>query len=304
MPLNFDQYIAGRRTNPPARLYKYRSVEQALRILKEGALWWSPPRDFTKDRDDCQCNPYAPLLTVEAQHAEDEETRRRLAGGRMDMDALLPDYRPIWEGMRRLIQDLPPDQRAAKIDAMMNQKNYYEMRQARFASRLDSLVTRLRVLCLCAEANSGPMWEEYADKQKGCLLAFDTWTLERTWRVPVERVVYGLSPPVLVSVDRTQRRLMGEAVDLDGEMEELGLRWPLHKGMKFAHEREWRFVGLERDKANPTRNEAVPFVPEALLEVVYGTACSLESRRALKRAIRDLRTRPRPNVIPSLGKTQ
>jgi hypothetical protein len=172
---------------------------------------------------------------------------------------------------------------------VLNKQNAEIVQRSR--ARADDFIKRLRVLCLCADGDSERMWDEYGDRHRGCVLAFDPSVLETHWRVPVEPVVYGDRLPVLLNVEVHNRRLLGENVQFDpAESESMGRRWSLFKFEKYRHEQEWRFVAIT-DRGEYRGATDFFFPPAALVEIRFGRGCSEADRAKVERAEQRFRER-------------
>jgi hypothetical protein len=262
----------------PNRLHKYRSVKQTVELLRTNHLWWSCPQAFA-DHEDCQWNPYSPILDEQfrARHYFDArvmladescwgsvspELARRLAW----LKTLSPALRHEWE--RHIASEYS--------------KSFPEDVEKSLGRDRD-IIARLRVLCLCADPNSSRMWREYADGGAGCMISFDTSALNKVW--PHERLLevrYVSALPSLIDAERWSKSVLRLAPSLtESEHETIAREWVRTKLDKWSHEREWRFVHLLPRGANSEPLHP-PFLSEALVEITLGHGCSSEDRVAIE----------------------
>jgi len=116
--------------------YKYVKIEDCLKILTEGTLWYSEPKKFN---DPFDCYPFFP------QKGKDKLFKRLKKEHGLDLQT----------SKKRL------------------RNNFISMSQTGSGGIMHNLVSNnLTVTCFSKDHLSVPMWAHYADKHQGCVIEF------------------------------------------------------------------------------------------------------------------------------------
>lgn len=119
------------------KFYKYLNVENCLKTLRNGSLWYSKPEKFN---DPFDCYPYFP-----------NQGREKL------FKRLKNTYELELKASNKLLR-----------------KNFQLMSQTGLGGITHSLVSNnLTVTCFSLDHLSAPMWAHYADEHKGCVIEFE-----------------------------------------------------------------------------------------------------------------------------------
>ncbi|HGY5112381.1 TPA: DUF2971 domain-containing protein [Citrobacter freundii] len=119
------------------KFYKYLNIENCLKTLRNGTLWFSRPEKFN---DPFDCYPYFPI-----------QGRNKL--------------------FKKLKNTHKPEQ---KVSNKILQNNFKLMSQTGIGGITHSLVSNnLTVTCFSLDHLSAPMWAHYADDHQGCVIEFE-----------------------------------------------------------------------------------------------------------------------------------
>jgi len=126
-------------------------------------------------------------------------------------------------------------------------------------------INEMGILCLTVTANSGRMWEEYADGGRGFVVAFDTTHIgfgKLTQPLGAGRVSY---------CDKAFATFLG--------MMENNVFEPLYrKRMKYSFEQEWRSIRLLKDLERcPGDIFLSSFDPASVREIFIRPDCAVET---------------------------
>jgi hypothetical protein len=273
----YDRHLDTRRLIPPPLLYKYRSIEQARRILTERAVWWASPLTFN-DPQDAQWDVFAPLYRPEAIQAE-QQLLRDLLQSKIDINLVTVKAarEAIWKDKIRLLSMSVADRYRAVEQIVSRSAETPERVAAKFGPRRKDILGRGRVLCLCDEPDSTLMWTHYADGHKGVAIGFDSRLLEEAWKIPAEKVQYTGQPPDLIDATQWTRFVfgMGPAPKWNRERD-----WVLYKHDSYAYEKEWRFCAIAK-RGDTKLGQAFNLPDGAVRKIVFGSRASEAERKPL-----------------------
>lgn len=269
---------ASRAREAPERLYKCVPPDTLVsHILPSLTLRWSAPFLFNDPFDaqtDAMPDLWRPGL-VEQLAGQIEPLVR-------NPDRFSEGYREALAESRRLCG---PSSTPCQVARHMAKGVVSAWQEPTAFQGFASLSRLYRVLCLCAEPASIPMWSHYAKDHTGAVLVFDSMRLADHWRPQARNlhcVRYTEEPhSVIDPIKAIIAGMTGE--DYWPTVEDCQKHF-CTKSRAWEQEREWRFVTMPMEQ--PTELfENVPF-PAAVLEgVILGCRCQALTADAVRWAL-------------------
>lgn len=291
---------------PPDSLYKYRSFDQALRVIGTQSLWWPSPLSFN-DPFDCQWDPAFLVGTSELLDQVWKLVKELLLGDRSEWDRLNhregANFRKF--AMQRSLEELSAQPESQQTAWLESKRDFFiriflsDLTAYQQLQLAQVFLQGVQVMCASASEKSVLMWSHYADSHQGIVLEFDSKLLHVGGH-PYEllKVDYKKELPHVFQTEGLAERIVFEDAPL---IQRPGPHpvWVFvsTKALHWAYEEEWRAVLSIR----PADGRAEPhqFQAGAIKSVILG--CDFIRRHGeagldqLNWAIRSL-----PGTVPRL----
>lgn len=268
----------------PPCLYKYLPARGAISLLKNRQFWLRCPLQF-HDTWDCRVDLLGNLDVAAARRAYRHELVQLLCGRAPPPPPYaLGGY--LLHALRRRERPWTP----AEVDSEYGDliscafENLQE-HIGRIQREQETLLRRVRVLCLCEEPASARMWEGYAENGRGACIGFQY--------VPTLDNIVGAAKPVryvdrwptiATPVEWARHILFIEPIPFGPRARE-SLYVKLEQ---WRHEKEWRIIAVPRSNLIVNRDGvyAVTIDPPEVVEVRLGWALTRDQVMRITELVR------------------
>jgi hypothetical protein len=246
----------------PRFFYKYVPANTAARILETQALRWSAPTRFNDAFDVARSLDFG-YTAEDLRIAFIDEVVDVLCNNRPDPPHGSRDMCKMLHKVRRQVAEGSNTWEAIRtalvatlvIDPMETVQESWS-----------DIIPKFRILCLSTAPDSPQMWAYYADELRGAVLEFEPSNSTSSQFRHMREVRYSDDQPRLFTKQMFAREMLG--------VTRLGFREHFEevqrtKGLLWAHEKEWRAVGVAPPDDTTDYTDFL-FNTSELRQVLYG----------------------------------